>query len=94
MFHEALASGCVTCVPDRYPQREFVDDGNAGVVLDHFNSTSIADALRPILRDPLVRVRLAMAGRNRYLACYAQSRVRASWDSVIADASKYGSDYV
>lgn len=90
VFHEALASGCVTCVPDRDPQREFVDFGRAGVVLDHFDVMAMADDLRTIILDSALRNRLAVAGLRRYNLLYSQSCIRESWRRVVNDAILLG----
>lgn len=83
VFHEAMASGCVTCVPDREPQREFVDYGKAGVVIDPYSVNDIADKLSVLIQNRQMREQLALAGVRRYKEKYSQPVIREAWRSVI-----------
>lgn len=86
VFHEALASGCVVCVPDREPQREFVDYGKAGIVLHHLSAVEMAAQLGPVIEDAELRTRLAVAGRKRYLDKFSQQVIRKQWSDIVAAA--------
>ena len=83
VYLEALSSGCVTVVPDQEPQREFVDYGRAGEMVDPRSVPDMVDKLRRILQDRELRIRLALAGRNHYVSNFSQSVVRDRWHSVI-----------
>lgn len=83
VFHEAMASGCVTCVPDREPQREFVDNGRAGLVVNPYSKDDIMEKLRRVICDRDLRVKLALAGLKRYSERFSQDVVREAWRNVI-----------
>ena len=83
VYLESLASGCVTVVPDQDPQREFVDSGRAGLVVDPRDVYEMVEKLRPILQDQDLRVRLSVAGRHHYEAALSQRVVRAKWRQAI-----------
>ena len=78
VYLESLASGCVTMVPDQDPQREFVDSGRAGLVVDPRDVSEMVEKLRPILQD-----QLSVAGRHHYEAALSQRVVRAKWRQAI-----------
>lgn len=82
VYLEALASGCVTFVPDQAPQREFVDYGRAGAIVNPRSVPDMVEKLRAVLLDPALRTRLALAGRNHYVANFSQDVVRDKWHSV------------
>ena len=86
VFHEALANGCVTCVPRREPQMEFVDYGKAGVVLNPFSDREMADSLKELILNKELRIRLALAGKSLYLEKFSQKIIRERWNSVIKEA--------
>ena len=83
VYLESLASGCVTVVPDQAPQREFVDSGRAGLVVNPRDVSEMVEKLRPILLDRGLRVKLSLAGRHHYEAALSQRIVRAKWRQVI-----------
>lgn len=79
VYLEAMANGCVTVVRDQDPQREFVDEGRAGVCVNERSVNEIADKISPLLADPSARIHLAMAGLKRYKTVFAQKVIRAQW---------------
>lgn len=83
VYLESLASGCVTVVPDQEPQREFVDSGRAGLVVNPRDVSEMVEKLRPILLDRGLRVKLSLAGRHHYEAALSQRVVRAKWRQAI-----------
>lgn len=84
VYLEAMANGCVTCVRDGDPQREFVADGRAGVVVDAFSVGDIVGKLEPVLKDVGLRERLAVEGVKRYREKYDAGKVGAQWKNVVA----------
>ena len=85
VYLEALASGCVTFVPDREPQREFVDYGRAGVMVDPRCVSGLVENLRSVILDVELRVRLALAGRRHYAETLSQDVVRGKWRRALSD---------
>ena len=83
VYHEAMANGCVVCVRDAEPQREFVDYGKAGVLVDYRDVRGLAERLRAVVEDPARRVELATLGLRRYKEMYSQDTIRRNWLSVI-----------
>ena len=82
---EAMAAGKPVLTSDRDPMREVA--GDAALLVDPCDVGAIADGLRRLLGDPLLRARLAKAGPQRargftWEAC-AQATLRA-YQSVLA----------
>ena len=90
VYLESMSSGCVTFVPDEPVQREFVADGDAGIVVDSFDIPKITGELRKVLEDPEKRVMLAKKGLHRYRTVYSQRVEREKWRTVFnAIGAKY-----
>lgn len=79
VYLEALANGCVTCVKDGDPQREFVDDGAAGVCLDCTSPQKMAESLRPLVTDSNQRIKLSLAGVEWYRRNFSSEVVHSKW---------------
>lgn len=79
VFLESLASGCVTFVPDREPQREFADYGRAGCVVNPASAGDIVEKLRLVVMNAELRTLLACAGRRHYEMRFSQEVVRSAW---------------
>lgn len=90
VYLEALASGCVTFVPDREPQREFVDYGRAGCTVDPNDVPGMAEALRTVLSDPALRTGLALAGLQHYESSLSQRVVQEKWRVALASVQLGG----
>ena len=85
VYHEAMANGCVVCVRDAEPQREFVDYGRAGARVDTKSAEILASQLKCLIEDPELRCRLALAGVRRYKGIYSQEKIRGAWASVLRE---------
>ena len=79
VYQEAMASGCVAVVRDEDPQREFVDNGRAGVCADEWSPEDIKEKMRPLLQDAALREELALAGVRRYRQMFSLEVRRAKW---------------
>lgn len=79
VYQEAMASGCVAVVRDEDPQREFVDNGRAGVCVDEWSPEDIKNKLRPLVQDAALRTTLALAGVRRYRQMFSLEVRRAKW---------------
>ena len=78
-YQEAMASGCVAVVRDEDPQREFVDDGRAGVCVDEWSPEDIKEKVKPLMQDAALRERLAIAGVRRYREMFSLEVRREKW---------------
>jgi len=83
VYLESLAYGCVTVSRDAEPQREMLDYGNAGVLVDHHSASDIAAKLEPLMKDPNLRVTLAQAGLRHYKRAFSQEKTRQDWIKVL-----------
>lgn len=88
VYHEAMAHGCVTCVRDGEPQREFVDYGKAGICLDYRDPNKVSEQLERIIDDRDLRLTLALAGYKRYREKYSQVKIRGEWRKVLGGVSR------
>jgi glycosyltransferase involved in cell wall biosynthesis len=79
VYLEGLAAGCVVMARDREPQREIVDYGRAGVLIDPLSSADMALKLERLAEDGAWRTRLALAGHRRFQEKYHWSVVGRSW---------------
>ena len=85
VYQEAMASGCVAVVRDEDPQREFVDDGRAGVCVDEWSPEDIKEKVKPLMRDAALRERLAIAGVRRYREMFSLEVRRGKWLNCIRE---------
>lgn len=88
VYQEAMASGCVVVVRDEDPQREFVDNGRAGVCVDEWSPEDVKNKLRPLMQDAALREKLAIAGVRRYLQLFSLEVRRAKWEECIRQVSE------
>jgi glycosyltransferase involved in cell wall biosynthesis len=56
--------------------------GNAGLVFAEGDAAALREALRALMENPLLRLRLGREGRERVLGCYTQAHVAAETYSV------------
>lgn len=67
---EAMAAGCMVITSNREPQDWFVNMGQAGLLVEPTDPSSIAQALRYVLNNPEERNLLALAGYERFLSTF------------------------
>jgi phosphatidylinositol alpha-1,6-mannosyltransferase len=65
---------------------EAVRDGETGLLVDAERAEAVSDALRVLLDDPALRVRLGGAGRRAVETYY-------NWDRVAADLARIGHEF-
>lgn len=86
---EAMSRG-LPCVAANVPgsgMAEVLDQGRAGLLVAPGSVEDLASALGRLATDPALRQRLALAGQERFAACYAMPqvarRIRALYDEVL-----------
>ena len=84
VYLEALANGCVTIARDEEPQRELMNYGQAGVLVDAYSVEDITNHLRTILLDREERVRLACNAVTYYTKHLSQRVVRQNWADALS----------
>jgi len=87
---EAMAAGLPVVTTSRGAIAETVLDGETGYVLDDPDPLKIADSLVRLLRDHVLRTRMARASHERYLHLFTQEaadRRLADWLVSVAEAS-------
>jgi glycosyltransferase involved in cell wall biosynthesis len=72
--------------------RELIHDGVDGVLVPREDAAALALAVAGVLEDPGRALRLATAGRARFLSDHAEARVVARWRAGLARMA--GSDTV
>ncbi len=78
-YVEALANGCVVLARNFEPQREIVDYGKAGFVVN-LDAKDIADKILRVLNmDEAERKQVALNGLRRFLVKYEYSVVAERW---------------
>ena len=90
VYLEGLAAGCVVMARDREPQREIVDYGKAGVLIDPLSSADMASKLVRLGEDVEWRTGLALAGLRRFQDQYHWSVVGRSWCEAFSRAAEGG----
>lgn len=73
---EAMARGVAVMAVDSGGPGEFIDDGRTGVLARSGEPEALADALEPLLRDDALRTRIALAGRESFLAEFTEAALR------------------
>jgi glycosyltransferase involved in cell wall biosynthesis len=71
---EAMSMEVPVAVTGAGGVREFISDGEDGLLVEPKNPGQLADALERLLRDPELAIRLGAAGRARIVACYEPTR--------------------
>lgn len=74
---EAMLCGLPVVATDIRGPREQVVTGETGILVPPAAAEPLADALRRLVADPALRVRMGAAGRQRALALYDEGRVIA-----------------
>lgn len=64
-LREALAIGCAIVASDTAPVREFISDGETGVLVDFFDPAGLADEIVRVIEDAALARRLR-TGARRY----------------------------
>ncbi len=72
-YVEAAANGCAIVAPNWEAQREILDDGRAGVLVDPFRP--ITDTLSDLLENAARRSVLGNAALQRFATCFAAQPV-------------------
>jgi glycosyltransferase involved in cell wall biosynthesis len=65
VYIEAMAYGKAVVAARATAVPEVVIDGGTGILVEHGNTRALAEALRKLLGDPQLRVRMGTAGRSR-----------------------------
>jgi glycosyltransferase involved in cell wall biosynthesis len=86
VYLEAMSRGVVPVVPNWEVQREIVDQGRCGVVVNT-DSGQIADAVVRLLTDGKFRLELALHARQRFVAEYAPATVAQRYADLFRDAA-------
>ena len=84
VYLEALANGCVTIARNEEPQRELMNYGEAGVLVDAYSVEDITNHLRTVLLDREERVRLACNAVTYYTEHLSQRVVRQNWTDALS----------
>lgn len=82
VFIEAMATGAVPIGPAWEVQREIMDDGRAGVLIDQ-SDESLRHAIRELAEGHVVRATKAHAGRDRFLSNYSADVVALRLGAII-----------
>lgn len=83
VYLEAMANGCAVVARDQEPQCELMDYGNAGLLVNSYSTSSIASALKSLIADQSLRLKIALNGVEYYKNRLSQERVRESWSGAI-----------
>jgi glycosyltransferase involved in cell wall biosynthesis len=74
---EAMLTGLPVIATDVRGPREQVVEGETGLLVPPFEVPPLADALRRLAADPVLRARMGAAGRARALERYTEAKVMA-----------------
>ena len=74
---EAMLTGLPVVATDVRGPREQVVEGETGLLVPPFEVPPLADALRRLAADPVLRARMGEAGRARALERYTEAKVMA-----------------
>ena len=85
-LREALACGCALVAGDTAPVREFVADGENGVLVDGLDPDAVAGAVLGLLEAPARRAALGQAARLRAEACLGLGGHLEGWHAAIRAA--------
>jgi glycosyltransferase involved in cell wall biosynthesis len=86
VFLEAMASGCAVVGPARDPQDWILDYGRAGMLVEPTDPDSIAEAIYLLVKNPELRLALALAGRQRFLLMYYHRVVGQQYRDLFEEA--------
>jgi len=79
MVLEAFAAQTPVLAAKSEGPAEIIHDGSDGILIPIDDPQIMADAARLLLNDVRLRVKLALAGRQRYVAEFSESTVTAAW---------------
>jgi glycosyltransferase involved in cell wall biosynthesis len=80
---EGMGHGLVPIVTDASPgPRELVENGVSGLVVPSEDAEALASAVRQLISDEALRLRLSATARKR-IAPYALDNVLAEWEAVL-----------
>jgi len=82
-YLEGLANGCVVFTRNAEPQREFVDYGKAGIVMDHTSSDDIAQKLIEMIKNSEKRSEFALNGMRLFKQKWGCDVVEKKWREAI-----------
>lgn len=68
---EAMAAGCAVVVSSAGGMAEIVEDGTTGLLVPPRNPKAIAHAILTLLNDPVRRIRMGTAAREKVLRTYS-----------------------
>ena len=74
---EAMLAGLPVVATDVRGPREQVENGRTGILVPPRHVTALAEALRRLADNSILRVRMGLAGRARALARYDEARIVA-----------------
>jgi glycosyltransferase involved in cell wall biosynthesis len=83
---EAMGRGIPTVAVARGGPAEIIDDGRSGVLLPRAAPDLIAAAVRTIVADPELRIRLSAGGRERVKALFTAERMADRFQAEIEHA--------
>jgi glycosyltransferase involved in cell wall biosynthesis len=92
VFLEAMSRGTLVIAPNWEVQRELLDYGRAGILVDPGACKSLVDALELSIEDEEARVRLSTKGYERFNQCYSPERVAKRFLSMVQTANSGASD--
>ncbi|MBU6378087.1 MAG: glycosyltransferase [Gammaproteobacteria bacterium] len=82
---EAMAAGCAV-VGTRVPGvREVIRDGDNGLLCEHQDPDSLADAIARLLRDDGLAQKLATAARREAVESYGRARMNAQYENLFRE---------
>lgn len=88
-LREALACGCAVVAGDTEPAREFVADGETGVLSPCLDPDAVADRVLALLDDHGRRARIQRAARAFAEEAMPMSRHLAGWDSLLRIVARH-----
>lgn len=82
---EGMAAGCAVVGSRVVGVQEVIDSGRTGLLAEHANPESLADALTHLLTQPQDAARMATAAREEALERYGLTTMTARYESLLAD---------
>jgi glycosyltransferase involved in cell wall biosynthesis len=88
---EAMATGKPVVVADIPGVREVIEDGREGLLADPMNPQNLAEKVRRLLADPVLRQEMGRRGREKVLASFTMETVVDQVLKVYEDVLRKGS---
>ncbi len=85
---EAWSAGCAVVAADAEGPRELIAEGSDGLLVPREDAARLAAAIVALLEEPERAAVLAVAGRRRFLAEFAEAPVLAAWRHFLATVAK------